>query len=286
MSVPLFQIDAFADGPFTGNPAAVCLLDGPAPDDWLQAVAAELNLSETAFLWPWKEAWSLRWFTPTTEVDLCGHATLASAHALWAHGGAKPERVLAFDTRSGRLTARREGEAVVLDFPADPPEPCPVPEGLVDALGCPVLGVAHGRGDWLVEVADAAVVRRLRPDSRRLAEVPVPGVIVTAASDLPDADFVSRFFGPAIGIDEDPVTGSAHCILGPFWAERLGRRELVARQLSARGGRVGVRLRDDRVELVGRAVTVLEGALSAEAWEMRNRQAQAPVRGPRPGTDR
>ena len=265
----IFTVDAFADRPFGGNPAGVCLSEGPAPDAaWMQAVAAEMNLAETAFLQPRGDGrFGLRWFTPLVEVDLCGHATLASAHALWEQG----ERgdVLEFETRSGVLRAARTGGAAIrLDFPADPPHAIDPPDGLVAALGLDAapVGIYRGVSDVLVEVADVETVRKLVPDFRWLAAIPARGVIVTAAVAAPQtiggsSDFVSRCFYPAAGIDEDPVTGSAHCTLASFWCPRLGRPSLVGWQASARGGRVGVELAGDRVLLTGRAVTVLRGEL-------------------------
>jgi PhzF family phenazine biosynthesis protein len=264
----LFQVDAFAERPFGGNPAAVCLVEGEVDAGWMQSVAAEMNLSETAFLAPAGEGlYDLRWFTPTTEVDLCGHATLASAHVLWDEKIEDPEP-LSFSTRSGTLTAVHIGDGLIqLDFPADPPDVSygggPFSDGLAAALGAPVVGVHRGRFDLLVEVGDADVVRRLVPDFRALAGYDARGVIVTAAGDgLDGADFVSRCFYPATGVDEDPVTGSAHCTLASFWCTRLGRPSLVGWQASPRGGRVGVELAGDRVLLTGRAVTVLRGELA------------------------
>jgi PhzF family phenazine biosynthesis protein len=258
----LLQVDAFTDVPFRGNPAAVCLLDGPRDDSWMAAVAREMNLSETAFLLPDDDAWQLRWFTPAVEVDLCGHATLASAHAIWEEALAPADTLLRFRTRSGELTARREDAAVVLDFPAEPATPVPAAAGLLDALGNPnVVAVARNRVDWLVEVGSASEVRALSPDMAALARIDARGVIVTAADDGGDHDFVSRWFGPRVGVEEDPVTGSAHCCLGPWWAVRLGRTTLRGYQASARGGTVGVRVLGQRVELIGRAVTVLRGRL-------------------------
>ena len=269
----IFLVDAFAEGPFGGNPAGVCLVSGEADPGWMQAVAGEMNLSETAFLTPLGEGrFGLRWFTPTVEVDLCGHATLASAHLLWEQGSPEPQ--LDFETRSGVLTAvQAAGGLIRLDFPADPPVPLDPSTGeagvglaeVAKALGVPPVGVHRGRSDLLVEVADTDTVRRLAPDLRALAEVPVRGVIVTAAGGGPDgpdgADFVSRCFYPATGVDEDPVTGSAHCTLASFWCPRLSRASLIGRQASPRGGRVGVELAADRVLLTGRAVTVLRGEL-------------------------
>ncbi|HKY74860.1 MAG TPA: PhzF family phenazine biosynthesis protein [Acidimicrobiia bacterium] len=265
----LFQVDAFADHAFGGNPAAVCLVDGDVDAGWMQSVATEMNLSETAFLSPAGDGlYNLRWFTPAIEVDLCGHATLASAHVLWDEKieGAEP---LSFSTKSGVLTAVRAGDGLIqMDFPADPPDVSyrggPFSDGLAAALGAPVVGVHRGRFDLLVEVEDADVVRRLAPDFRSLAGFDARGVIVTAAGDgLDGADFVSRCFYPASGVDEDPVTGSAHCTLASFWCIRLRRLSLVGWQASPRGGRVGVEISGDRVLLTGRAVTVLRGELSS-----------------------
>jgi PhzF family phenazine biosynthesis protein len=265
----LFQVDAFAERPFAGNPAAVCLVEGSVDAQWMQSVATEMNLSETAFLVREGDGvYGLRWFTPAIEVDLCGHATLASAHVLWDEKIEDPGP-LSFSTKSGVLTAvlARDG-LIQMDFPADPPDVSysggPFSDGLAAALGAPVVGVHRGRFDLVVEVEDAEVVRRLAPDFRSLAGFDARGVIVTAAGDgLDGADFVSRCFYPASGVDEDPVTGSAHCTLASFWCTRLGRPSLVGWQASPRGGRVGVELSGDRVLLTGRAVTVLRGELSS-----------------------
>jgi predicted PhzF superfamily epimerase YddE/YHI9 len=266
LTQPLFCVDAFAAEPFAGNPAAVCLLDAEADPGWMQRVAAEMNLSETAFLVPGAEAggYGLRWFTPTVEVELCGHATLASAHVLWTEGRVEAGRPIRFDTASGHLQARSGPDGVIwLDFPATPAEPADPPHGLLEALGDGAARwVGLGRFDYLVELEDEAAVRDLAPEVRRLDGLGTRGVIVTARAARPGAyDFVSRYFAPAAGIDEDPVTGSAHCTLGPFWAGRLGRDELTGFQASARGGLVEVRPRGDRVLLGGRAVTVLRGQL-------------------------
>jgi predicted PhzF superfamily epimerase YddE/YHI9 len=258
---PIFHVNAFTDRPFAGNPAAVCLLDVRAEDAWMQQVGAQMNLSETAFLLPEAGGWRLRWFTPTVEVELCGHATLASAHVLWETGRLPPDRPARFLTLSGELTANRRGPEIELDFPALSSEPCQAPPGLTDALGAAARQVRRNRMDYLVELESGAAVRGLRPDHARLAALPVRGVIVTAASDARPFDFVSRFFAPGSGIAEDPVTGSSHCCLGPFWAKRLGKSELRAFQASARGGELSVRLAGGRVLLGGRAVTVLRGEL-------------------------
>ena len=261
MAVPLTQVDAFADRPFGGNPAAVCLLDDPRPDDWMQRIAAEMNLSETAFLERLDDGYRLRWFTPAAEVDLCGHATLASAHVLWETGSLPAAETARFHTRSGLLTCRRQGEWIEMDFPAEPATRADAPTALIEALGHTPRWVGRNRMDYLVELDDEATVRGLEPDFGRLRAVDTRGVMVTAGSAEPGVDFVSRFFAPRLGIDEDPVTGSAHCALGPFWAERLGRSELIGRQVSRRGGVVRVSLAGDRVHIGGQAVTVLRGEL-------------------------
>lgn len=258
----LHLIDAFADGPFTGNPAAVVLLAAARPEDWMQLVALEMNQSETAFLLRQEGGFSLRWFTPNKEVDLCGHATLASAHFLWEAGHLPGDAVARFDTRSGRLTARRnEADWITLDFPAIGSHLTGQPTDLVPALGAEPLEVRRGDYDLLCVLNDAATVRRLRPDLRAIAAWDVRGVLVTAPADRPGVDFVSRCFFPAYGVAEDPVTGSAHCALAPYWRDVLGRDELVGYQASARGGTVRCAVRGDRVELTGRAVTTSTGVL-------------------------
>jgi PhzF family phenazine biosynthesis protein len=262
MSVPLFQVDAFTSDPFGGNPAAVCLLPVAREAEWMQAVAREMNLSETAFLVHRAGAdYDLRWFSPAVEIDLCGHATLASAHALWEAGRLQPAATARFHTKSGVLTAVRRGDLIELDFPATPGQPAAAPDGLADALGAAPRYVGRSRFDYLIELASEEVVRTLRPDFARLRTLPVRGVIVTSQASTAGWDFVSRFFAPGSGIDEDPVTGSAHCALAPFWSERLGKTELIARQVSSRGGTLHVTLAGDRVRLGGHAVTVLRGEL-------------------------
>jgi predicted PhzF superfamily epimerase YddE/YHI9 len=263
MGFPLIQVDAFTDQAFAGNPAAVCLLTESRDETWMQNVAREMNLSETAFLQRQADGYSLRWFTPAVEVDLCGHATLASAHALWERGNLRPEQEARFHTRSGVLTAQRTPEGIRLDFPAVMAEPAEAPPGLTAALGATPRWVGRNRFDYLVEVASEAELRGLKPDFGRLAELPVRGVIVTAAASTAGFDFVSRFFAPGAGIAEDPVTGSAHCCLAPFWRSRLGKDAMIGYQASARGGVVGVRVVGSRVHLLGRAVTVLRGELLA-----------------------
>jgi PhzF family phenazine biosynthesis protein len=262
----LLQIDAFTSQPFRGNPAAVCLLDREREASWMQDVAAEMNLSETAFLLPAPDGYSLRWFTPTVEVALCGHATLASAHALWEEGLLASDAQARFHTKSGLLTAERRGDLIELDFPATREERADAPDGLLEALGVtsPVY-VGRNKFDFLVEVASEDAIRALNPDHARLRTIPVRGVIVTSrASSQAQAsgfDFVSRFFAPGSGVDEDPVTGSAHCCLTPYWSARLGKTEMHAYQASRRGGTVRVRLDGERVKLGGHAVTVFRGEL-------------------------
>jgi PhzF family phenazine biosynthesis protein len=261
MAVLLFHVDAFTDRPFAGNPAAVCLLPSWKEEQWLQAVAAEMNLSETAFLVKQAHHFDLRWFTPKVEVDLCGHATLASAHVLYHQGIAGPDEEIRFATRSGILKAARQDDAIELDFPLKPEEPAEAPAGLLEALGVKPVHVGRSQFDYLVEVESETVLRSLTPDFKRLQAVSARGVIVTSRSTDPKVDFVSRFFAPAAGIDEDPVTGSAHCCLGDFWRKRLGKSAFTAYQASARGGVVKVRVTGDRAILAGRAVIVAEGEL-------------------------
>lgn len=262
-------VDAFTSRPFAGNPAGVVVLDGPGDEGWMQAVATELNLSETAFLHRLSQrGWSLRWFTPAREVPLCGHATLGSAHALWGEGHAKGDE-LRFQTLSGELVARKRDGAIELDFPSLPADPCDPPPGLAAILGGSSwrwVGQTRDResrfGNLLVELESEAAVRALAPDLGLLAGLPFGGLIVTASGDAPDVDCVSRYFAPAFGIPEDPVTGSAHCTVGPFWAERLGKTTLRARQLSRRGGELGVRVTPWRIFLTGNAVTVARGRIA------------------------
>jgi PhzF family phenazine biosynthesis protein len=261
MGLRIIQVDAFTDRPFAGNPAAVCVLPGPADERWMQDVAREMNLSETAFLHRTEDGYRLRWFTPAVEVDLCGHATLASAHVLWEDGHLPAGAPARFHTRSGLLTATRDGGWIEMDFPATPASPAEAPAGLTEALGVEARYVGRSAFDYLVEVGSEETVRGLRPNFALLGTVSCRGVIVTSAAAGPPYDFVSRFFAPAAGVNEDPVTGSAHCTLGPFWQRRLGKNEFLARQVSARGGDVRLRLRGDRVLLGGQAVTVLRGEL-------------------------
>jgi predicted PhzF superfamily epimerase YddE/YHI9 len=261
MGLKIFQVDAFTEKPFAGNPAGVCILPEPRDDSWMQNVAREMNVSETAFLQRRGDGFNLRWFTPAVEVDLCGHATLASAHTLWEQGVIRPEDAARFHTHSGLLIARRQGEWIELDFPSLPDKRSKVPLGLPKALGTKPKYVGRSRFDYIVEVSSERAVRKLQPDFTRLSALPIRGLIVTAKATTEPYDFVSRFFAPRAGINEDPVTGSAHCVLGPFWRDRLGKNELLAYQASARGGVIRVRVGDKRVYIGGKAVTVLEAEL-------------------------
>lgn len=262
MGVPIFQVDAFTNKRFSGNPAGVCLLPMPADEGWMQNVASEMNLAETAFLYEQEEGYHLRWFTPAAEVELCGHATLASAHILWQEGHLEPDEVAHFHTLSGLLSAKQAGDWIRLDFPATPAEPVTPPDELMQALGISPKYVGLNQFDYLVEVGIEETVRTMEPDLALLKKVTSRGVIVTSAARSPEFDFISRFFAPAVGIDEDPVTGSAHCCLGPYWGKHFGKRELVGYQASARGGTVKVQLEGERVHLEGQAVTVLRGELT------------------------
>lgn len=257
----IVQIDAFTDVPFRGNPAGVCLLDSDRDAAWMQDVAREMNLSETAFLRRHDDGYSLRWFTPASEVELCGHATLASAHHLFESGALAHDDVARFHTLSGLLTAQRRGDLIELDFPSKPDAAADPPPGLIEALGVSPIYTGRSKWDYIVEVASEAVVRNAAPNFSQLKEVDARGVIVTSRSDSPAFDFVSRFFAPRVGVDEDPVTGSAHCVLAPFWSLRLARAKFRAHQASARGGVLEVTLEGDRVKIAGRAVTVLRGEL-------------------------
>ena len=261
MSIEIHQVDAFTDVAFAGNPAAVCLLPEPRDEAWMQNVAREMNLSETAFLLEQDDGFNLRWFTPAVEVDLCGHATLASAHILWESGVLSPEATARFHTRSGLLTAVKEPNRIALDFPATPAAPVKAPESLLEALGVFPHYVGQNQFDYLVELDSEKDVRQVSPDFRLLASLGVRGVMVTSRASTAPYDFVSRFFAPGAGIDEDPVTGSAHTCLAPPCSERLGKEEMVGYQASPRGGTVHVRVADDRVILGGQAVTVLRGEL-------------------------
>lgn len=260
MTVKIFQVDAFTNKAFTGNPAGVCILSSPAEERWMQNVAAEMNLAETAFLYPEKDGYRIRWFTPTVEEELCGHATLASAHILWQNGFLSRGEQALFFSRSGLLTAHYSGDWIMLDFPAEPPKPILPPKEIIDSLNnVVVLYSGRNRLDYLVELESENVLRRLKPDYAIMAKLPRRGIIVTCKSHSAPYDFVSRFFAPHDGIEEDPVTGSAHCCLGPYWAERLGKKNMTAYQASRRGGELRVEVCGERVHLWGQAVTVMQG---------------------------
>lgn len=261
MGVTITQVDAFTQTPFAGNPAAVCLLPEPGDEHWMQQVAREMNLSETAFLHRQENGFRLRWFTPAMEVDLCGHATLASAHVLWEAGYLRPEEQARFYTRSGLLTATQQGAWIELNFPVTAAMPADASLELEQALGITPVFLGQGRSVYLVEVDSEATVRRLTPNFLLLEQVAARGVIVTSRSASSEYDFVSRYFAPRAGINEDPVTGSAHCALAPFWGARLGKSEMRAYQASPRGGVLRVRLEGERVVISGQAITVLRGEL-------------------------
>ncbi|MFZ1863809.1 MAG: PhzF family phenazine biosynthesis protein [Polyangiales bacterium] len=265
-------VDAFTHVPFAGNPAAVCVLSEPTTDAWMLSVAREMKHSETAFcIMRVDETVELRWFAPGGEVGLCGHATLAAAHVLWEEGWLAPQKALRFSTRSGELTAMPLGRQIELDFPARAPSEAAAPPGLLEALGASPQWVGRDADDYVLLLADEEAVKACSPDFRALMAVDTRGVVITARSAQEDTDFVSRFFAPRWGIDEDPVTGSAHCALTPFWSERLGKKRLSARQISARGGELELELASDRVKLRGICVTILRGNLTespprASSW--------------------
>lgn len=257
----IYQVDSFTDKPFTGNPAGVCILDKAADETWMQNIAMEMNLAETAFLYPADGGYNLRWFTPAVEVDLCGHATLASAHILYQLGILRPDQEARFHSKSGLLTAKKQGDWIELDFPSTPAVQLSPPDGLVQALGVDALWVGQSKFDFLVEVSSESEVRSIEPDFGALKKLGGRGVIVTSQASTPGFDFISRFFAPSAGIDEDPVTGSAHCTLAPYWEPKLGKSEMVGYQASKRGGVVRVRRAGDRVMLGGQAVTVMKGEM-------------------------
>ena len=262
MNIPIYQVDAFTIKPFTGNPAAVCLLEQPRDARWMQAVATEMNLSETAFLVSEKDGYNLRWFTPTTEIDLCGHGTLASAHILYEFGFYEEDEKIEFYTLSGTLTASHSRGFIELDMPAMAVQALATPEGLVEALGLEPLHTFISGDDFiLAELENETTIREMAPNTKLLKNLPYDNICVTAKANPGKYDFVSRFFSPRQGIDEDPVTGMAHCALGPWWAEALGKKEFLAFQASPRTGEVHVRLGDQRVFVGGKAITVLRGDL-------------------------
>jgi PhzF family phenazine biosynthesis protein len=257
----LYQVDAFTDVPFKGNPAAVCLLGGPEPETWMQSLAAEMNLSETAFLLPEGDGWRLRWFTPAVEVDLCGHATLASAKVLFTEHPALRKEPIKFFTRSGELMAWWKEGAIELDFPAMRPENLNVPDGIELALGFQPVKAAFSGNYFVFEAADEGLIREAKPDFPVLKTLPMPEVIITAKSDGTEFDFISRFYAPQLGINEDPATGSAHCLLAPYWAQKTGKREFCAYQASKRGGTLHLRLDGERVRITGEAVIIFTAEL-------------------------
>ena len=261
MTKAIFQVDAFTDKPFAGNPAAVCVLAEPADERWMQHVANEMNLSETAFLVKEEDGYRLRWFTPAVEVELCGHATLASAHILWEQGFLATDSPARFYTQSGLLSAVRKDSWIEMDFPAEPEAPAEVPDDLFKAFGVTPSYVGKNRFDFLVEFDSAETVRGMTPNVSLLRDISARGYMITSRSDNSKYDFISRFFAPAAGVNEDPVTGSAHCCLGPYWANKLGKSELTGYQASARGGVVKVRVGHERVYLGGQAVTVMQATL-------------------------
>jgi PhzF family phenazine biosynthesis protein len=257
----IYQVDAFTDKPFTGNPAGVCILDKPADKNWMQNVAKEMAISETAFLYPEDSGYNLRWFTPNAEVDLCGHATLASAHLLWEKCYADKEDILEFHTKSGTLTATLKEGWIGLDFPVLDEEETEVPEGLVEALGIKPVYVGRNIFDYIVEVSSEEELSKINPDFTKLANINARGFSVTAISKSDEYDFVSRFFAPSVGVPEDPVTGSAHCCLGPYWMKKLNKSNLTAYQASARGGFLKIKVMGNRVLISGKSVTAIEGML-------------------------
>jgi len=254
----LYQVDAFTEEPFKGNPAGVCLLEEPQPDTWMQNLAMEMNLSETAYLLPEGNGWRLRWFTPKVEVDLCGHATLASAKVLFEIMPSLRSKPILFQTRSGELQARWVDGAVELDFPAMAYQPLEITLDVMEVLGFTPTRAVFSGNYFLFEAADEAFIREFTPDIPKIESLPMPEVIITAQSMDPQFDFISRFFAPQLGVDEDPVTGSAHCLLTPYWTAKLGKSELVAYQASQRGGKLHLRLTDDRVRIMGEAKIILK----------------------------
>ncbi len=255
----IFHVDSFTSRPFGGNPAGVCILTHPKVDSWMLNIAAEMNLPETSFIMRSAKGYNLRWFTPKTEVDLCGHGTLASAHIIWQEGLAREDEAILFNTRSGNLTCRRQERSIILDFPLLPEHQIDPPAGLARSLGISPVNVGASAWDIIVEAESEEAVKKITPDYNLMLELPMRGVIVTSRADSQEFDFVSRFFAPKIGINEDPVTGSAHCCLASYWSKRLGKNDLVARQVSERGGVVGMHIEGERVHLIGEAVTVMKG---------------------------
>ena len=265
--IEMYHVDAFTERPFTGNPTAVCLLNKFPADQWMQSMAAEMNLSETAFVCPADHGFQLRWFTPTTEVDLCGHATLAASHVLWEAGRLPVDQTVFFQTLSGELSACRRGNLIELDFPSEPPVPHDPPPELLAAISCTPVFFGQNKMDYLIEVASVEEVENIKINMQRLSSLPVRGLIVTAQCDQPEYDFVSRFFAPAVGVNEDPVTGSAHCCLAPYWGNKLGLGRMKAYQASRRGGVIELEIVPDRVVLGGNARTIFRGVLAIDSSE-------------------
>jgi PhzF family phenazine biosynthesis protein len=275
MGQAITQVDAFTSKPFAGNPAAVCLLPDTHDAPWMQMIAREMNLSETAFLVRRGRGYDLRWFTPLVEIDLCGHATLASAHVLWEQGDLDARETAVFETRSGELLAKKTDGWIEMNFPATPASAVSSRDEFAAAIGTKAVWAGRTRFDYLVEVESEEAVRALRPDFARIGQFEARGLIVTSRASRPGYDYVSRFFAPAAGVDEDPATGSSHCGLGPYWRDRLGRDDLVGFQASARGGFVRTRCEGDRVLLSGQAVTVMRGELCVELEAKREARSQA-----------
>lgn len=261
MAITIYQVDAFTDRPFLGNPAAVCVLSEPKADEWMQLVSREMSLPETAFIFRQGDVFNLRWFTPTMEVDLCGHATLACSHILWEQGYLNKDEEARFVTKSGLLTARLDGKWIQLNFPSEPAVESIIPEYIIRGLKVSPKFAGQNRLGYIIEVETEDIVRKLQPDFNSLKQMDIRGVIVTSVSSTGEYDFVSRFFAPGAGVDEDPVTGSAHCCLGPYWQQRFDKSELIGFQASSRGGLVKVKVVNDRVVLSGMAITVLKGEL-------------------------
>ncbi|WCK56765.1 PhzF family phenazine biosynthesis protein [Aneurinibacillus sp. Ricciae_BoGa-3] len=263
MQPSIFHINAFTDKPFSGNPAAICILDTPQEKQWMQRMAQEMNQPVTAFIFRrTNNLYDLHWFTPTTELDLCGHGTLGSAHVLWQQDYLTPDKGIQFYTKSGLLTVKQVSDGIQLDFPANPPVDAEVPAELKQALGIPAKHVAKNSLGYILEVESEEIVKKIQPNFELLSFIPVTGVIVTSPSSYTDFDFVSRYFAPRIGINEDPVTGSAHCGLGPYWSAKLQKKKLIGYQASSRGGIVKLELRENQVLLTGQAITILEGKVA------------------------
>ena len=259
--IEIVQIDAFTSEPFKGNPAAVCLMDAPGNDDWMKNVAREMNLSETAFLYPIEGGYHLRWLTPNSEVDLCGHGTLATAHFLFEDEHEPTDKSIKFKTRVGWVSASKEGDYIALDFPVNIPEEIDAPQDIHEALGAEAIYVGRYPKAYLVELVNDSAVRELKPDLTALESLDQPKICVTAKDSTGKADFVARLFAPAIGIPEDPVNGNSHTALTPYWSAKLGKETLKSHFVSERGGEIKVKLDGNRVKISGQAVTVMRARL-------------------------